>query len=92
MKKWALFLLIVAFCQLSGLAQSPFGNYFQDSLKPGHRISGKLDSVDANLAAYQHTLPGDFNPFRFHFSFSDLNTVWVKPQLRRFSSIPHIAF
>lgn len=92
MKKWALFLLIVAFCQLSGLAQSPFGNYFQDSLKPGHRISGKLDSVDANLAAYQHTLPGDFNPFLFHFSFSNLNTVWVKPQLRRFSSIPHIAF
>jgi hypothetical protein len=92
MKKWALFLLIVAFCQLSGLAQSPFGNYFQDTLKPGHRISGKLDSVDANLATYQHTLPGDFNPFLFHFSFSDLNTVWVKPQLRRFSSIPHIAF
>lgn len=92
MKKWALFLLIVAFCQLSGLAQSPFGNYFQDTLKPGHRISGKLDSVDANLATYQHTLPGDFNPFLFQFSFSDLNTVWVKPQLRRFSSIPHIAF
>lgn len=92
MKKWALFLLIVAFCQLSGLAQSPFGNYFQDTLKPGHRISGKLDSVDANLATYQHTLPGDFNPFLFPFSFSDLNTVWVKPQLRRFSSIPHIAF
>lgn len=92
MKKWALFLLIVAFCQLSGLAQSPFGNYFQDSLKPGHRISGRLDSVDANLATYQHTLPGDFNPFQFRFSFADLNTVWVKPQLRRFSSIPHIAF
>lgn len=92
MKKWALFLLIVAFCQLSGLAQSPFGNYFQDSLKPGHRISGRLDSVDANLATYQHTLPGDFNPFLFRFSFADLNTVWVKPQLRRFSSIPHIAF
>lgn len=92
MKKWALFLLVVSFCQLSGLAQSPFGNYFQDSLKPGHRISGKLDSVDANLANYQHTLPGDFNPFLFNFSFSDLNTVWVKPQLRRFSSIPHIAF
>lgn len=92
MKKWALFLLVVSFCQLSGLAQSPFGNYFQDSLKPGHRISGKLDSVDANLATYQHTLPGDFNPFLFNFSFSDLNTVWMKPQLRRFSSIPHIAF
>ena len=92
MKKWALFLLIVAFCQLFGLAQSPFGNYFQDSLKPGHRISGRLDSVDANLATYQHTLPGDFNPFQFRFSFADLNTVWVKPQLRRFSSIPHIAF
>lgn len=92
MKKWALFLLVISFCQLSGLAQSPFGNYFQDSLKPGHRISGKLDSVDANLASYQHTLPGDFNPFLFNFSFSDLNTVWLKPQLRRFSSIPHIAF
>jgi hypothetical protein len=92
MKKWALFLLVVSFCQLSGLAQSPFGNYFQDSLKPGHRISGKLDSVDANLATYQHTLPGDFNPFLFNFSFLDLNTVWMKPQLRRFSSIPHIAF
>ncbi len=92
MKKWALFLLVTSVCQLSGLAQSPFGNYFQDTLKPGHRISGKLDSVDANLATYQHTLPGDFNPFLFNFSFSDLNTAWLKPQLRRFSAIPHIAF
>ena len=92
MKKWTLFLLVTSFCQLSGLAQSPFGIYFQDSLKPGYRISGKLDSVDANLAAYQHTLPGDFNPFQFIFSFSDLNTSWYKPQPRRFSAIPHIAF
>ncbi|WP_343633208.1 putative porin [Fluviicola sp.] len=92
MKKWALFLLVISFCPLISVAQSPFGNYFQDSLKPGHRISGKLDSVDANLANYQHTLPGDFNPFLFQFSFSDLNTVWLKPQQRRFSSIPHIAF
>lgn len=92
MKKWTLFLLFTSFCQLISLAQSPFGNYFQDSLKPGHRISGKLDSVDANLANYQHTLPGNFNPFIFNFSFSDLNTNWFKPQPRRFSSIPHIAF
>lgn len=92
MKKWALFLLVTSVCQLSGLAQSPFGNYFQDTLRPGHRISGKLDSVDANLASYQHTLPGDFNPFLFNFSFSDLNTSWLKLQPRRFSAIPHIAF
>lgn len=92
MKKWTLFLLFTSFCQLISLAQSPFGNYFQDTLKPGHRISGKLDSVDANMAKYQHTLPGDFNPFLFDFSFSDLNTNWFKPQARRFSSIPHIAF
>lgn len=92
MKKWGLFLLFCACCQLIGLAQSPFGNYFQDTLKPGHRISGKLDSVDANLAGYQHTLPGDFNPFRFYFSFADLNTSWIKPQAKRYSSIPHIAF
>lgn len=92
MKKWALFLLVTPFCQLISQAQSPFGNYFQDTLKPGHRISGKLDSVDVNMANYQHTLPGDFNPFLFHFSFSDLNTSWFKPQVRRFSSIPHIAF
>lgn len=92
MKKWTLFLLVTSLCHLSGLAQSPFGNYFQDSLKPGYRISGKLDSVDANLAAYQHTLPGHFNPFQFQFSFSDLNTNWFKPLPRRFSAIPHIAF
>ncbi|TSJ47821.1 putative porin [Fluviicola chungangensis] len=92
MKKWALFLLVTSFCPLIGEAQSPFGNYFQDTLKPGHRISGRLDSVDANLASYQHTLPGDFNPFQFNFSFSDLSTGWLKPQVRRFSSIPHIAF
>lgn len=92
MRKWALFLLVTSSCQLFSVAQSPFGNYFQDTLKPGHRISGKLDSVDANLANYQHTLPGDFNPFSFNFSFSDLNTKWFKPQTRRFSSIPHIAF
>ncbi|MDF3026218.1 MAG: hypothetical protein K0S23_525 [Fluviicola sp.] len=90
--KWALFLLVTLFCQLISQAQSPFGNYFQDTLKPGHRISGKLDSVDASMANYQHTLPGDFNPFLFHFSFSDLNTSWYKPLGRRFSSIPHIAF
>ncbi|AEA45529.1 putative porin [Fluviicola taffensis] len=92
MKKWILFLLVTSFCQLYSLAQSPFGNYFQDSLKPGHRISGKLDSVDVNLASYQHTLPGDFNPFQYQFSFSDLSTKWLKLPVRRFSSIPHIAF
>lgn len=92
MKKWALFLLLTACCQLKSLAQSPFGNYFQDTLKPGYRISGKLDSVDANLATYQHTLPGDFNPFLFPFSLQNLNTVWLKPLPRRYSSIPHIAF
>ncbi|WP_430402054.1 putative porin [Fluviicola sp.] len=92
MKKWALFILFTSFCQLISLAQSPFGNYFQDSLKPGHRISGKLDSVDVNLANYQHTLPSDFNPFTFIFSYSDLNTSWLKPQVKRFSAIPHIAF
>jgi hypothetical protein len=75
MRKWALFLLVTSSCQLFSVAQSPFGNYFQDTLKPGHRISGKLDSVDANLANYQHTLPGDFNPFSFNFSFSDLNKL-----------------
>jgi hypothetical protein len=92
MKKWALFILFAPFCQFISLAQSPFGNYFQDSLKPGHRISGKLDSVDLYLANYQHTLPSNFNPFVFNFSYSDLNTSWLKPQLKRFSAIPHIAF
>jgi hypothetical protein len=91
-KKWLLFLLVTSFCQLVSLAQSPFGNYFQDTLKPGYRISGKLDSVDVNLASYQHTLPGDFNPFQFQFSFSQLSTSWLKLPIRRFSSIPHIAF
>ncbi|MDR0801995.1 putative porin [Fluviicola sp.] len=92
MRKWALLFVVVAFCRLNSLAQSPFGHYFQDTLKPGYRISGKLDSVDVNLAAYQHTLPGFFNPFLFSFSYSDLNTTWHKPQQRRYSAIPHIAF
>lgn len=90
--KWALLLVVIACCQLNSQAQSPFGHYFQDTLKPGYRISGKLDSVDANLASYQHTLPGNFNPFVFRFSYSDLNTTWFKPQARRYSTIPHIAF
>lgn len=92
MKKWALLFIIVAFCRLNSLAQSPFGHYFQDTIKPGYRISGKMDSVDVNLASYQHTLPGAFNPFVFSFSYSDLNTTWLKPQPRRYSAIPHIAF
>lgn len=91
MKKWALLFAVLA-CQLYSLAQSPFGNYFQDTLKPGHRISGTLDSVDTYLANYQHTLPGDFNPFSFRFSYSDLNTTWQKFLPRRYSTIPHIAF
>lgn len=92
MKQWALLCVIVVFCQLHSRAQSPFGHYFQDTLKPGYRISGKMDSIDANLASYQHTLPGDFNPFLFRFSYSDLNTTWQKPLPRRYSTIPHIAF
>lgn len=92
MKKWTLFLLFVAFCRLISWAQSPFGFYFQDTIKPNHRISGSLDSVDHYLGSYQHTLPGFFNPNTFQFSYSDLNRTWFTPFQKRFSAIPHIAF
>lgn len=92
MKNWILVLCIACLGSPLSRAQSPFGFYFQDTLKPGHRISGSLDSVDCYLASYQHTLPNFFNPFQFSFSYNDLNTTWFKEKPKRFSAIPHLAF
>jgi hypothetical protein len=91
MNKWILVFLLALAGSTISRAQSPFGFYFQDTLKPGHRISGSLDSVDCYLANYQHSLPNFYNPFQFSFSYSDLNSTWFHPLKRRFSAIPHIA-
>ncbi len=85
-------MLLFSFIRCFSWAQSPYGYYFQDSLKPKHRISGSLDSVDCYLASYQHTLPNYFKPYQFQFSFSDFSRNWFLPFTKRFSALPHIAF
>lgn len=92
MKIGALFFLLLVSSRLVSWAQSPFGYYFQDTIKPNHRISGSLDSVDHYLATYQQTLPGFFNPNSFQFSYADLNRTWYTPYKKRYSAIPHVAF
>lgn len=74
----------------NGAAQSPFYHYFQDSIKPGYRVSGGFDSVDVNAASYQHTLPSFFTPGYMPFSFDQLASYRQAPLKKRFSAIPHV--
>jgi hypothetical protein len=73
-------------------AQSLFFNYFNDTIKPGYRVSGVFDSTDISSARYQHNLPTLFQPAQQAFSFLQLHQDPIAHQSKRFSAIPHVGF
>jgi len=75
---------------LKGLAQMPFYHYFEDTIRPGYRISGAFDSLDVNVADYQSTLPSAWRPSVDAF---DLDRTFSSPHIaapKRFSAITHV--
>lgn len=71
--------------------QSPFFHYFQDTLKPGHRISGTFDSIDVTISSVQTTLPTQLSPGRSVFQPMNWYTTFTFPDKPlRYSSIPHV--
>ncbi len=71
-------------------AQSPFFHYFQDSLKPGHRISGSLDSTDRAISGYQSTLPDAWLTNNQLFTPQLLLGQDPSEMSQRYSSIAHV--
>jgi hypothetical protein len=71
-------------------AQSPFFHYFQDSLKPGYRISGNLDSTDRSISGYQSTLPDTWLTNNQLFTPQVLLGHDLSEFSRRYSSIAHV--
>lgn len=85
-----LVLMLLSCLPLFVAAQSPFSHYFQDTLKPGHRVSGSLDSTDRYISAYQSTLPDPIYQtgtlFQPEFFLGNSSTPFSK----RYSSIAHV--
>lgn len=86
-----LILMVLLATSFSGRAQMPFYHYFQDTIRPGYRISGSFDSIDTKLSLYQSTMPTFWRPALEPF---DLSRTYVSDPVvlpvRRFSSIPHV--
>lgn len=86
-----LLILIIGVCStFIAKAQSPYYHYFEDSIRPGYRVSGVLDSVDTKIAPYQHTLPTSFFNYGDFFFIQAINQNQLPTQPTRFSAIPHI--
>lgn len=83
--------IIVVSCVLRAHGQSPFYHYFQDTLRPGHRISGSFDSIDVAISTVQTTLPTQSSPNRTVFRPEDWYVTSALPDRPlRYSSIPHV--
>lgn len=72
------------------VGQAPFYHYFQDTLKPGYRISKQMDSVDVVLGAYQSTLPRVFGFENGGFSYQLFSGNPLEAFNKRYSSIAHV--
>lgn len=68
----------------------PFYHYFQDTIRPGYRISGSFDSTDAYVADYQSTLPTFFHSSMQLFDPDRMYTERFLYAPRRFSAIAHV--
>jgi len=74
----------------AGLSESPFHHYFEDTLRPGYRISGSFDSIDRKIAEYQATLPTSFRPATELFNPERMYTEAHHYAPLRFSAITHV--
>lgn len=83
----ALLLLVSTF---KVVGQAPFYHYFQDTLKPGYRISKQMDSVDVALSDYQTNLPRSFSFDKGGFQFGMFSQSPIHQFNRRYSSIAHV--
>ncbi len=84
--------VIVVCTSFASTAQSPFYHFFEDTIKPGYRISKTLDSTDAFCSPYASTTVQFFQPSLRTFNFSQFNSLPSISIPRRYSSIPHIGF
>ena len=75
---------------LKGLAQMPFYHYFEDTIRPGYRISGSFDSIDVKVADYQSTLPSSWRPSLEVFDLDRTYTNHYTAAPKRFSAITHV--
>ncbi len=74
-----------------GAAQMPFYHYFEDSIRPGYRISGSFDSIDVKLGVYQSALPTTWRPTVEAFDVSRMSvSTPIQALPKRYSSIPHV--
>lgn len=83
-------MLFSCYVSFSALAQFPYFNYFQDSIKPGYRISGTLDSADVVLSRYQSSLPTPWRPALDLFSPQRFYNMDYQREKLRFSAISHV--
>ncbi len=72
-------------------SQSLFYQPFADTIKPGYRISGDLDSVDWNSTFQPFTnSPYLLKPSRANSILSFFTHPVTIPETKRYSSIPHV--
>jgi len=90
--KQLLLLLFIATCSQSAYTQSPYFHYFTDSILPGYRISGGLDSTDKYCSPYASNTPNFFQPALRNGNFGQFSQLPQVAIPRRFSAIPHIGF
>lgn len=93
MNKHSFIVLFLSFwCSLLAYTQSPYFHYFQDSIKPGFRISGTFDSTDVYCSPYASNNIQFFQPSLRPFSFDQFSSLPRVSVPRRFSALPHIGF
>lgn len=90
--KQLLLLLFIATCSQLAYTQSPYFHYFTDSILPGYRISGGLDSTDRYCSPYASNTPNLFQPALRNGAFGQFSQLPQVAIPRRFSAIPHIGF
>lgn len=85
-------LVFAVCCCLAAHAQSPFYHFFQDTILPGFRISGTLDSTDQYCSPYASNTVQFVQPSLRTFSFRQVSKLPAVNVPRRYSNIPHIGF
>lgn len=89
--RFAVCVLLLVGVASRSYAQMPFYHYFDDTIRPGYRISGSFDSLDTKLGTYQSAMPSSWRPALEAF---DLNRTYTSAPVSalpiRYSSIPHV--
>lgn len=91
-KRSFIVVFLSVWCSLIAYTQSPYFHYFEDSIKPGFRISGSLDSTDVYCSPFASNNLQFFQPSLRITSFDQFSALPRVVVPRRFSALPHIGF